>query len=176
MMSVNMENVTFEEVVKKIAKIVLTSPQKMIREEDLRIISKDFEFEEIISAVYLNLKNIGFEFIKSKFLDQVYYVLTSEGKDDSITPSQYGTLALILALSKELDENLEINDLEEIFKVVWTSDVEFLIKNDYLRRFEDQNILRITPLGKALLKNILQDLDLKNLLEVFTAKNQADKL
>lgn len=176
MMRVNMENVTFDEVVKNIAKIVLTSPQKMIREEDLRIISKNFEFEEIISAVYLNLKNIGFEFIKSKFLDQVYYVLTSEGKDDSITPSQYGTLALILALSKELDENLEINDLEEIFKVVWTSDVEFLIKNDYLRRFEDQNILRITPLGKALLKNILQDLDLKNLLEVFTAKNQADKL
>ena len=176
MMRVNMENETFEEVVKNIAKIVLTSPQKMIREEDLRIISKNFEFEEIISAVYLNLKNIGFEFIKSKFLDQVYYVLTSEGKDDSITPSQYGTLALILALSKELDENLEINDLEEIFKVVWTSDVEFLIKNDYLRRFEDQNILRITPLGKALLKNILQDLDLKKLLEAFTAKNQADKL
>ena len=176
MMRVNMENLTFKEVVKNIAKIVLTSPQKMIREEDLRIISKDFEFEEIISAVYLNLKNIGFEFIKSKFLDQIYYVLTSEGKDDSITPSQYGTLALILALSKEIDENLEINDLEEIFKVVWTSDVEFLIKNDYLRRFEDQNILRITPLGKALLKNILQDLDLKNLLEAFTAKNQADKL
>ena len=176
MMRVNMENATFEEVVKNIAKIVLTSPQKMIREEDLRIISKDFEFEEIISAVYINLRNIGFEFIKSKFLDQVYYVLTSDGKDDNITPSQYGTLALILALSKELDENLEINDLEEIFKVVWTSDVEFLIKNDYLRRFEDQNILRITPLGKALLKNILQDLDLKNLLDVFTAKNQADKL
>ena len=176
MMRVNMENVTFKEVVKNIAKIVLTSPQKMIREEDLRIISKDFEFEEIISTVYLNLKNIGFEFIKSKFLDQIYYVLTSEGKDDSITPSQYGTLALILALSKEIDENLEINDLEEIFKVVWTSDVEFLIKNDYLRRFEDQNILRITPVGKALLKNVLQDLDLKNLLEAFTAKNQADKL
>jgi len=175
-MRVNMENLTFEEVVKNIAKIVLTSPQKMIREEDLRILSKDFEFEEIISAVYINLKNLGFEFIKSRFLDQVYYVLTSEGKDDSITPSQYGTLALILALSKELDENLEINDLEEIFKVVWTSDVDFLINNDYLRRFEDQNILRITPLGKALLKNILQDLDLKNLLEVFTAKNQADKL
>ena len=176
MMKVNMENMTFEEVVKNIAKIILTSPQKLIREEDIRIISKDFEFEEIISAVYLNLKNIGFEFIKSKFLDQVYYVLTSEGKDDSITPSQYGTLALILALSKEIDENLEIDDLEEIFKVVWTSDVEFLIKNDYLRKFEDQNILRITPLGKALLKNVLQDLDLKNLLEAFTAKNQADKI
>ena len=80
-----MENVNFEETVKNIAKIVLTSPQKMIREEDLRILSKTFEFEEILSAVYLNLQNIGFEFIKSKFLDQVYYVLTSEGKDDKVT-------------------------------------------------------------------------------------------
>ena len=169
-----MENDNFEEVVRNIAKIVLTSPQKMIREEDLRILSKNFEFEEIISAVYLNLQNIGFEFIKSKFLDQVFYVLTSEGKDDNVLPSQYGTLALILALSKEIDENLEIKDLEEIFKEVWTSDVEFLIENDYLRKFEDQKILRVTPLGKALLKNVLQDLDLKNLLEAFSAKNQPD--
>ena len=89
-------------------------------------------------------------------------------------PSQYGTLALILALSKEIDENLEIKDLEEIFKDVWTSDVEFLIEKDYLRKFEDQKILRVTPLGKALLKNVLQDLDLKNLLEAFSAKNQPD--
>ncbi len=169
-----MENDNFEEVVRNIAKIVLTSPQKMIREEDLRILSKNFEFEEIISAVYLNLQNIGFEFIKSKFLDQVFYVLTSEGKDDNVLPSQYGTLALILALSKEIDENLEIKDLEEIFKDVWTSDVEFLIENDYLRKFEDQKILRVTPLGKALLKNVLQDLDLKNLLEAFSAKNHVD--
>jgi hypothetical protein len=169
-----MENINFEEAVKNIAKIVLTSPQKMIREEDLRILSRNFEFEEIISAVYLNLKNIGFEFIKSMFLNQVYYVLTSEGKDDEVTPSQYGTLALILALSKEIDENLEIKDLEEIFKEVWTSDVEFLIEKDYLRRFEDQKILRVTPLGKALLKNILQDLDLKNLLELLKSKNQVD--
>ena len=173
-MRINMESGNFEEVVRNIAKIVLTSPQKMIREEDLRILSKNFEFEEIISAVYLNLQNIGFEFIKSKFLDQVFYVLTSEGKDDNVLPSQYGTLALILALSKEIDENLEIKELEEIFKEVWTSDIEFLIENDYLRKFEDQKILRVTPLGKALLKNVLQDLDLKNLLEAFSTKNQAD--
>lgn len=174
MMIINIENLNFEDVVKNIAKIVLTSPQKMIREEDLRILSRNFKFEEIISAVYLYLQNVGFEFIKSVFLDQIFYVLTSEGKDDSVTPSQYGTLALILALSKEIDENLEIKDLEEIFKEVWTSDVEFLIKKDYLRRFDDQKIIRVTPLGKALLKNILQNLDLKNLLEAFTAQNQDD--
>jgi hypothetical protein len=171
-----MENANFKETVNNISNIVLTSPQKMIREEDLRILSKNFDFEEIISAVYLNLINVGFELIKSKFLDQVYYILTSEGKDDNVTPSQYGTLALIIAYSKELGENLEITDLKEIFKDVWSSDVEFLIDNDYLRRFGDQNILRVTPLGKALLKNIIQELDLKKLLDVITTKNTLDKL
>lgn len=165
-----MEFTNFEEAIKSITKIILTSPQKMIREEDLRNLSKNFDFEQIISTVYLNLKKIGFEFIKSNFLDQTFYVLTSEGKDDSITPSQYGTLALILALSKEVDENIKISDLKEIFKEVWASDVEFLIENDYLRKIEEIDIIKITPLGKAILKNIIQDLHLKNLLNAFKGK------
>ena len=172
MMRDQMETVNFEEIVKNIAKIILTSPQKMIREEDLLILTKDLDFEQVISVVYSNLKNVGFEFIKSRFLDQNYYILTSEGKDDRVTPSQYGTLALILALSKELDENLDINDLKNIFKEVWNTDMKFLIENDYLRKIEDQNILKITPLGKALLKNIIKDIELKNLLEAFKRKKE----
>ena len=172
MMRDQMETVNFEDIVKNIAKIVITSPQKMIREEDLMILTKNLDFEQVISAVYSNLKNVGFEFIKSRFLDQNYYILTSEGKDDRVTPSQYGTLALILALSKELDENLDINDLKDIFKEVWNTDMKFLIENDYLRKIEDQNILKITPLGKALLKNIIKDIELKNLLEAFKRKKE----
>ena len=167
-----METVNFEDIVKNIAKIVITSPQKMIREEDLMILTKNLDFEQVISAVYSNLKNVGFEFIKSRFLDQNYYILTSEGKDDRVTPSQYGTLALILALSKELDENLSLNDLKDIFKEVWNTDMKFLIENDYLRKIEDQNILKITPLGKALLKNIIKDIELKNLLKTFKRKKE----
>ena len=167
-----METVNFEAVVKNIAKIIITSPQKMIREEDLMILTKNLDFEQVISAVYSNLRNVGFEFIKSRFLDQNYYILTSEGKDDRVTPSQYGTLVLILALSKELDDNLDLNDLKDIFKEVWNTDMKFLIDNDYLRKIEDQNILKITPLGKALLKNIIKDIDLKNLLEVFKRKKE----
>ena len=172
MMRDQMETVNFEDIVKNIAKIVITSPQKMIREEDLLILTKNLDFEQVISAVYSNLKNVGFEFIKSRFLDQNYYILTSEGKDDRVTPSQYGTLALILALSKELDENLDLNDLKDIFKEVWNTDMKFLIENDYLRKIEDQNILKITPLGKALLKNIIKDIELKNLLEAFKRKKE----
>ena len=172
MMRDQMEAVNFEEIVKNIAKIILTSPQKMIREEDLLILTKNLDFEQVINAVYSNLKNVGFEFIKSKFLDQNYYILTSEGKDDRVTPSQYGTLVLILALSKELDDNLDMDDLKDIFKEVWNTDMKFLIENDYLRKIEDQNILKITPLGKALLKNIIKDIELKNLLEAFKRKKE----
>ncbi len=162
-----MEATNIEEVVQNISRIILTNPQKMIREEDLRNLCKNFEFKNIISKVYLNLKNVGFELITSKFLDQNYYILTSYGKDDNITPSQYGTLALILALSKEVDENIKIYDLKEIFGKVWNSDIKFLIDNDYIREFENLGIIKVTPLGKALLKNIVQNLQLKNLLRIF---------
>ena len=161
------ENSEVNEIVKNITKLILTNPQKIIREEDLKNLSKDFDFEEIISEVYLNLRNVGFELIKTNFLEHQFYILTSDGKDDSITPSQYGILALIIALSKEVDENIKIEDLKEIFSEVWDIDVQILIDNDYLRSFDEFGIIKVTPLGKATLKNVIKDLQLKNLLNVF---------
>ena len=164
-----MEKEDFYEIVRKITKLILTHQQKMVREEDLRNLCEGYNFDQIINEVYINLRNVGLELITTKFLDQNYFVLTSEGKDDNITPSQYGTLALILALSKEVDENMKLSDLKDIFSEVWTTDVEFLIENDYLRKInvEDLEIVKITPLGKATLKNIIENLQLKNLLNIF---------
>ena len=161
-----MQTKEYIEVVRKITKLVLTSPQKMIRENDLQNLCLEFNFDDIIRDVYTNLKNLGFEFIKSKFLDQNYYVLTVEGKDDTLTPVQYGILALVLSISKELDENLKVSDLKEIFKEVWNSDFKLLIEKDYLRELEDLAIIKITPLGKAILKELLPDLTLGNLLDI----------
>ena len=164
-----MEKEDFYEIVRKITKLILTHQQKMVREEDLRNLCEGYNFDQIINEVYINLRNVGLELITTKFLDQNYFVLTSEGKDDNMTPSQYGTLALILALSKEVDENMKLSDLKDIFSEVWTTDVEFLIEKDYLRKInvEDLEIVKITPLGKATLKNIIENLQLKNLLNIF---------
>ncbi|MHA1107217.1 MAG: hypothetical protein ACTSPN_16100 [Promethearchaeota archaeon] len=162
-----MENQDIEKTVRNITKLILTNPQKLIREEDLKTLSSKHDFEDLISDVYTNLQNVGFELIKTNFFDQSFYVLTTDGMDDTITPSQYGILALITALSKELEENLPIKDIKDLFSDVWDSDVKFLIDNDYLRENEDLAIIRVTPLGKAILKNIIQDLRLKNLLNVF---------
>lgn len=166
-MKIIMEPENTEEVVRKITKIILTNPQKMIREEDLKNLSKDLNFEIIMSEIYVNLQNIGFELIKTTFLEQKYYILTSGGKDDNVTPSQYGTLALIIALSKEVDENVKIENLKEIFAEIWDTDIQFLIDNDYLRKFEELGIIKVAPLGKAIMKNIIRDINLKNLLELF---------
>ena len=162
-----MEIKEIEEVIKNITKIILTNPQRMIREEDLKNLSKDLNFKQVMSEVYVNLKNIGFELIKTKFFGQTFYILTSEGKDDNVTPSQYGTLALIVALSKEVDENIKIEDLKEIFNEIWDTDIQFLIENDYIRKFDELGIIRVAPLGKAIMKNIIVDIQLKNLLNLF---------
>ena len=164
------ENDNNSEIVKNITKIILINPQKVIREEDLRNLSREFDFDQIIGDVYFNLKNVGFELIKTKFLDQQFYILTSDGKDDNITPSQYGILALIIALSKEVDENIKIEDLKDIFVELWDSDVQFLIDNNYLRKFDEVGIIKVTPIGKATMKNVIKDLQLKNLLNVFENK------
>ena len=160
----------FKEIVKNITRIILTNQQKMIREEDLRsLYDETVDFDQIIHDVFVNLNNLGFELITTKFLDQNYYVLTTEGKDDNITPSQYGTLAVILALSKEVDDNIKVDDLKEIFSNVWDSDIKLLIENDYLRKLnvEGLDIVKVTPLGNAIMKNIIHDLHLKDLLDIY---------
>ncbi len=159
-----------EEVLKKIITLIFTNQQKVIREDDLKKLydtSSELDFNKIFSEMFELLSNFGFELIKTEFQGDTYYVLTSEGKDDEVTPSQYGTLALILALSKEVDENIKIEDLKEIFVDIWDSDIQFLIDNDYLRRFEELEIIKVTPLGKAIMKNINGDIQLKGLLELF---------
>lgn len=167
MKSVTYNSGNMGEIVTIITKLILTNKQKVTREEDLRNLSKDFNFDEIMSEVYVSLKNVGFDLIKTKFMDQQFYILTSDGKDDKISPSHYGTLALIIALSKEIDENIKINDLKEIFNESWSTDIQSLIQNDYLRRFDELGIVKVTPLGKAVMKNIFKDLNLKDLLNIF---------
>jgi len=160
-----------DDVVKKIARVILTHNQKMIREEDLlNICGESLNFDQIMIDVYTYLKKVGFDLVKTSFQEQKYYVLIAEGKDDQITPSQYGTLALILALTKEIDENMKVSDIKEIFSEVWTSDVKPLIEKDYLREFDDLGIIKVTPLAKAMFYSIHQDLKLQNLIDVFKNK------
>ncbi|GAG06667.1 unnamed protein product, partial [marine sediment metagenome] len=48
---------------------------------------------------------------------------------------------------------------------------QFLIENDYLRKFDELGIIKVAPLGKAIMKNIIVDIQLKNLLNLFKEEN-----
>jgi len=166
----------FNENVRKISRLILTSPQKLIREEDLRNMIKDHDFNQIIGKVYHDLKQVGFELIKTKFQDETYYILTTEGKDDEITPTQYGILAILIALTNELGENLNLAYMKDLFVDLWEIDIKPLVKDNYLQIDENLGILRVSPLGKALLKEIAKNLTLKNLLSSFNLDdNSAQK-
>ena len=161
----------YDDVVKKIARVILTHQQKMIREEDLlNLCGESINFENAMIDVYSYLRNVGFDLVKTSFQEQKFYVLITEGKDDKITPSQYGTLALILALTKEIDENIKIDDLKEIFSEVWNSDIQPLIAMDYLREIEELEIIKVIPLGKAMFYSVYKDLKLQNLIDIFKNK------
>ena len=47
--------------------------------------------------------------------------------------------------------------------------MEFLVENDYLRKIDvdGYDIVKVTPLGKAVLKNVIQNINLKSLLQIF---------
>lgn len=169
------QNVSFENNVKKIINLILTKQSKMIREQDLRnLCDRSLNFDDLIAEVYQRLKDIGFELVKSSFLNHKYYILTTEGKDDSISPSQYGTLALIIALTKEVDEDMNLDDLKTLFSELWETDIKFLIENDYLRKIKvnDLEIVKVTPLGKAIMKDISKNLKIKNLIDIFQQKER----
>ena len=80
-------------------------------------------------------------------------------------------MAIIATLGKDLEEVIPIKDVKEIFKEIWDTDIKFLIDNDYIRKNEELNIIRLSPLGKAVLKNIYKDLRLDNLIKIFENEN-----
>ncbi|MCK4281693.1 MAG: hypothetical protein KAX10_06235 [Candidatus Lokiarchaeota archaeon] len=162
-----------DNLVKKISKIILINEKKMIRERDLIEMCSNLEnFNDIIKKVHNNLKNIGFELVKTSYLEEKYYILTTEGKEKALSPIHYGILAIIIALNNEIGENLNYFELKNILKDVWEN-VEYLIKNNYLAQIKsrDYHLIKITPIGKGVLKNIISEINLKKILELFEKTN-----
>ena len=73
----------------------------------------------------------------------------------------------LLDPANPIEMNNIIDDLKEIFKDQWNSDIKFLIDNDYLRKFDNLGLVKITPIGKAILKEVMPDLSLDKLLDIF---------
>lgn len=157
----------YEVKIKKIARIFLESEKKMIKRMDLLAFVHDSDLlDEMISDLLDRFEQLGYDMITTRYLNEIYYVLTSPGVDKNLTPIMYGALAIILALNREFGKDIEINRAQELFDDIW-NEIEFMIENGYLDRVKIKNeeLLVITPAGKAIFKNIITDLDINQIMK-----------
>ena len=155
-----------EILLQQISRLIIQNKKKIVSERDIiNLCLNDEEYKEIIPILVQNFKLIGFSLIRTTFQGKRYFVLTTPGKDDIISPSMYGTLGLIIALYNEVGREIELIKIKQIFKELW-DEVEELIKHNYLQisKNKGSEILTITPIGKAAFKNILKDLNLPKIL------------
>ncbi|WP_457558383.1 hypothetical protein [Candidatus Harpocratesius sp.] len=157
--------------VQKICQIILQNQTPQIKEEDIKNLIQNDSFEGIMSQVIKQLKNIGFSLVRTSFLGEKFYVLTSPGKDEKISPTMYGILVSLIALYKELGTNITEQELKKIFKNVW-NECSLLIEYKYLEIHEQEGIKKvlITPIGKAVCKDIVNNVDLHEILSFLEKK------
>ncbi|MHA1474179.1 MAG: hypothetical protein ACTSPA_07105 [Promethearchaeota archaeon] len=158
-----MEN---EILLQQISRLIIQNKKKIVNERDIiNLCSDEEEYKRIIPILVQNFKLIGFSLIRTTFQGKRFFVLTTPGKDDIISPSMYGTLGLIIALYNDVGREIELSIIKQIFKELW-DEVEELITHNYLQITQDKGTdkISITPIGKAAFKNVLKGLNLPKIL------------
>ncbi len=155
------------ELIEKICRILITNQKLMIQEKDIQnLCSSLTEYQTIMRSVITRLKKVGFRVIRSSFKDKKYLLVATLGKDPKLSPSLYGTLALILAYFNEFGDEIEVSEIQSTFKEVWTQ-IEVLIDEKYLtveQRGKTKN-LQVMPVSKAIFKDLLPKLTIDSLLQ-----------
>ncbi len=157
-----------ESKIKRICRLLLESQEKTIKEKDLLILVENDEglFQEIIGEVYSRFEEIGYELIRTSFMDESYYLLASSGMDKNLTPQMYGILGLIFSFQKEFSRDISLPEAKEIFASQW-QEISFLQEMGYLQEhiLQKETYLLITPIGKVIFKDIISNIALDVILD-----------
>ncbi|TFG20652.1 MAG: hypothetical protein EU530_02460 [Promethearchaeota archaeon] len=157
-----------ESKIKRICRLLLESQEKTIKEKDLLILVENDEglFQEIIGEVYSRFEEIGYELIRTSFMDEAYYLLASSGMDKNLTPQMYGILGLIFSFQKEFSRDISLPEAKEIFTSQW-QEISFLQEKGYLQEhtLQKETYLLITPIGKVIFKDIISNIALDVILD-----------
>lgn len=162
--------------VKKICQAILQNNSPQIKEDDLRNLIQIDSFDEVIRQCVSLLNDLGYSLIRTTYNGEKYFVLTTPGKDERVSPIMYGILISLLALYKEIGQSITEKDLKKIFDDVW-NDCLMLIENGYLeiQEIQGKKEVLITPIGKAACKNIYNQIDLKDILNKIDKKESVEK-
>lgn len=157
-----------QELIERLCRFISVNSTGMTKEQDLiNLCSGIDQLEQLIPEITHRFEQVGFSLVRSKFQGDRFYVLTTPGKDDRISPRMYGILGILIATFNELGPELEVKTVKELFHDMW-GDIEQLIALNYLQ-YSPQGTttnLIVTPIAKAALKNVLKSLELKNLFKV----------
>ncbi len=152
-----------EAKIKRICKLLLESKDRMIKEKELLALvqNNEVQFQNLISEVYSRFEQIGYELIRTTFMEESYYLLATSGMDKDLTPQMYGILGLIFSFQKEFTRDLMMDEAREIFDDLW-QEMTFLQEKGYLQEqnVHNESYLIITPIGKVLFKDILSEIAL----------------
>ena len=157
-----------QQVIQRMCKLLLESQEKIIKEKYLlNLVQNDEElFQDVISEVNTRFERIGYELIRTTFMQEVYYLLATSGMDKQLTPQMYGIMGLIFSFQKEFGRDLTLEEAKNIFGNVW-DEISYLKEQGYLHEhtYKNTTSLLITPTGKVLFKDILTDISLNSILE-----------
>lgn len=164
----------YEKKVKKISKIFLEGTSRMLSEKDLlNYLDNSDLLEDVLDDLNARFENIGYEIISTVYLKKKFYLLVTQGKDMRLNPEQYGILAIILGINKEIGRNLTMNEVKELFSNVWR-DIKYLIEFGYLSEntIKNETHIILTPITKILFKNVIDQIGITKILSEFKFKNQ----
>ena len=154
--------------IKRICRLLLESQEKTIKEKDLLTLveNDDDLFQEVIGEVNTRFDELGYELIRTTFMDEIYYLLASSGMDKNLTPQMYGILGLIFSFQKEFSRDLSLPEAKDIFKSQW-QEILFLQEKGYLHEqtLQKEIYLLITPIGKVIFKDLISDISLDAILD-----------
>jgi len=154
--------------IRRICKILLESQDRMIKKKDLLSFAQYNEdlFQELISKVNSRFEQIGYELIRTTFMEEIFYLLSSSGMDKNLTPQMYGILGLIFSFQKEFSRDLTMEEAKKIFTSQW-EEISFLLEKGYLQEYTIKNdsYLLISPVAKVIFKDILSELSFDAILD-----------
>jgi len=154
--------------IKRICRLLLESQEKTIKEKDLLTLveNDDDLFQEVIGEVNTRFDELGYELIRTTFMDEIYYLLASSGMDKNLTPQMYGILGLIFSFQKEFSRDLSLPEAKDIFKSQW-QEILFLQEKGYLHEqtLQKEIYLLITPIGKVIFKDLISEISLDTILD-----------
>ena len=158
----------------QISKFIVQNSRGMVHEQAVvNLFASVDEYSQVIKEIVKRFRSIGITLVRTEFEGKRYFVVSSPGKDEQVSPAMYGVLGIIIAMYNEIGSELSVKKLKNVLNDVW-NEVELLIEANYLSKIKKDNetMLILTPIAKAATQKIAKELNIRDLINISNQKNE----